>query len=159
MVLAKIEHAGKILAEPKHLECNINKVLDMALPATLNCSIANPADLDELASAPLIGELIYTNYGACAYILGPICSYFNICTPTVSVIEVLPKEKKAKEDKTVTIGMATIDLSPLLQGILVCNETCMPFVRVYTTYITAHQSNAGMRGIQYPIGIRSRCLI
>ena len=44
------------------------------------------------------------------------CFHFKN-TNTVTVIEVLPKEKKAKEEKTVTIGMASIDLSPLLQGI------------------------------------------
>ena len=38
---------------------------------------------------------------------------------TVSVSEVLPKDKKVREDKIVTIGMASIDLSPLLQGEMV----------------------------------------
>ena len=57
MVLVKIEHAGEALSEPKYLDCNVNKVLDMSLSATLKCSLSNPGDLDELANAPLIGEL------------------------------------------------------------------------------------------------------
>ena len=61
-MLVKVEHAGKALSEPKHLDCHVNKVLDMSFPATLHCSIANPADLDELENAPLIGELSALTY-------------------------------------------------------------------------------------------------
>jgi hypothetical protein len=32
------------------------------------------------------------------------------------VIEVLPKEKKQKEEKTAVIGQAIVDLLPLLHG-------------------------------------------
>ena len=32
------------------------------------------------------------------------------------VIEVLPKEKKAREEKTNPIGQGVLDLSPLLRG-------------------------------------------
>ena len=34
----------------------------------------------------------------------------------MSLSEVLPKDKKSREDKTVTIGVASVDLNPLLQG-------------------------------------------
>lgn len=33
-----------------------------------------------------------------------------------TVIEILPKEKKQKEEKTVILGQCTVDLFPLLQG-------------------------------------------
>ena len=36
------------------------------------------------------------------------------------VIEVLPKEKKAREEKTNPIGQGVLDLSPLLRGTHVC---------------------------------------
>jgi hypothetical protein len=35
----------------------------------------------------------------------------------VTVIEVLPKEKKQKEEKITPLGQATVDLLPLLKGI------------------------------------------
>ena len=34
----------------------------------------------------------------------------------VSIIEVLPKEKKQKEEKTTLIGQCTVDLFPMLTG-------------------------------------------
>jgi len=36
----------------------------------------------------------------------------------VSVIEVLPKEKKQKEEKTVMLGQCTVDMLPLVKGIV-----------------------------------------
>lgn len=35
---------------------------------------------------------------------------------SVTVIEVLPKEKKQKEEKITPLGQATVDLLPLLKG-------------------------------------------
>ncbi len=36
--------------------------------------------------------------------------------PTVSLIEVLPKEKKQKEEKVQLLGQATFDLLPIVKG-------------------------------------------
>ena len=38
----------------------------------------------------------------------------NIAHSVVSVLEVLPKDKKAKEEKTAVLGQACVDLLPLL---------------------------------------------
>lgn len=35
---------------------------------------------------------------------------------TVTVTEVLPKEKKQKEEKTAQLGQCTVDLLPLVKG-------------------------------------------
>lgn len=40
--------------------------------------------------------------------------YFGVIV--VTVIEVLPKEKKQKEEKTVTLGQCTVDMLPLVKG-------------------------------------------
>lgn len=37
---------------------------------------------------------------------------------SVTVIEVLPKEKKQKEEKTVLLGQCTVDMLPLVKGML-----------------------------------------
>ena len=38
------------------------------------------------------------------------------CLLAVTVIEVLPKEKKQKEEKTLALGQCTVDLLPLVKG-------------------------------------------
>ena len=37
---------------------------------------------------------------------------------TVTFIEVLPKEKKQKEEKTVVLGQCSVDMLPMLEGSL-----------------------------------------
>ena len=41
---------------------------------------------------------------------------FDLLCFAVTVIEVLPKEKKQKEEKTVVLGQCTVDLLPLVKG-------------------------------------------
>lgn len=40
----------------------------------------------------------------------------DVFCSSVTVIEVLPKEKKQKEEKTVILGQVTVDLLPLVNG-------------------------------------------
>ena len=56
-MLAKVEYAGEVVGDPSKLDCNDKEPIDLALTATLNCSVANAADLDELARTPLIGKI------------------------------------------------------------------------------------------------------
>ena len=44
-----------------------------------------------------------------------VCLSVCLSSP-VSILEVLPKDKKAKEEKTSVLGQTTVDLLPLLQG-------------------------------------------
>ena len=57
---------------------------------------------------------MYVSYFSKAHICKPLSVY--ACLHAVSASEVLPRERKAKEEKTVTIGVASVDLSPLLLG-------------------------------------------
>ena len=49
-------------------------------------------------------------------------AYYIIMSPhlyhsfSVNILEVLPKDKKAKEEKTAVLGQATFDLLPVLMG-------------------------------------------
>ena len=51
--------------------------------------------------------------------------HFMICpySSSVTVIEVLPKERRQKEEKTNILGQCTVDLLPLVKGIdLLCHK-------------------------------------
>lgn len=41
---------------------------------------------------------------------------FILCLNIVTFVEVLPKEKKQKEEKTVLLGQCPLDLLPLVKG-------------------------------------------
>ena len=41
----------------------------------------------------------------------------------VTVVEILPKEKKQREEKTVVLGQCTLDLLPVIKGNL--SHTCV----------------------------------
>ena len=43
-------------------------------------------------------------------------SIFYFFDPIVNILEVLPKDKKAKEEKTAVFGQASLDLLPTLLG-------------------------------------------
>ena len=54
----------------------------------------------------------------------------------MTVIEVLPKEKKQKEEKTVVLGQCTVDLLPLVKG------TCISFCCLIGNNAFVHNSRS-----------------
>lgn len=84
--------------------------------------VANPLAIEEIIRNPLLGKknliCIYscTKYLECMQYVLINLFYFNCCIFTVSVFEVLPKDKRAKEEKTHLFGIGSIDLLPLIQG-------------------------------------------
>ena len=42
----------------------------------------------------------------------------NWCQFLVTLIEILPKEKKQKEEKSIVLGQASVDMMSMLRGLL-----------------------------------------
>ncbi|XP_078519049.1 cilia- and flagella-associated protein 70 isoform X2 [Lissotriton helveticus] len=72
---------------PKH-ELSADQAVEYNFTTSFECSAEGPISLDDVAHKPVI----------------------------LTVIEVLPKEKKHKEEKTLVLAQATMGLLPLLQG-------------------------------------------
>ncbi|XP_074658992.1 cilia- and flagella-associated protein 70-like isoform X2 [Tubulanus polymorphus] len=86
--IVKLEFGEKTLGESTKVECTPDIPAEINFNSTINCSFDDPLSLDELASHPLL----------------------------VTIIEVLPKEKKQKEEKTQILGQSSFDLLPLVKG-------------------------------------------
>jgi hypothetical protein len=88
-IFAQVTLGKTQLGESSRIECKIeenNCVLDLEVKYSLK--VAEPLSFDEITKYPLL----------------------------ISIYEVLPKDKKSKEEKTQLIGIANVDLLPLLQG-------------------------------------------
>ncbi|KAK3728400.1 hypothetical protein QZH41_017640 [Actinostola sp. cb2023] len=87
--LVRAEFGSVSLGESSKVEANTEtSTTDYNFNATFECSFDDPTSLDSIAHKPVI----------------------------VTIIEVLPKDKKGKEEKTNVLGQGCIDLIPLLQG-------------------------------------------
>ena len=90
-LFAKIEFDGKVIGETPKVEA-VDKEASFSYTCTMECCLSDDASakitLDDIASKPLL----------------------------VSFIEVLPKEKKQKEEKTQLLGQCTIDMLPLVRS-------------------------------------------
>ncbi|XP_035254634.1 cilia- and flagella-associated protein 70 [Anguilla anguilla] len=92
--MVRAEFSGAVLGESQKVETVPDQSVEYNFACGFNCG--NGANsLDDLAHRPLI----------------------------LTVMEVLSKEKKQKEERTIILGQAALDLLPLLQG--QCSSTCV----------------------------------
>uniref|UniRef100_A0A8C7L8T8 Cilia and flagella associated protein 70 n=1 Tax=Oncorhynchus kisutch TaxID=8019 RepID=A0A8C7L8T8_ONCKI len=87
----RAEFNGIVLGDSHKLDAAVDQGVDYNFTCSFECSDAAHT-LDDMAHKPVI----------------------------LTVIEVLPKEKKQKEEKTAVIGQAIVDLLPLLHDVTVC---------------------------------------
>ncbi|XP_052698028.1 cilia- and flagella-associated protein 70-like isoform X9 [Crassostrea angulata] len=87
-ITVKVEFGEKVLGESPKVDCVPDTPAEIDYTATLNCSFEDPLVLDEISYKPVV----------------------------LTVTEVLPKEKKQKEEKTAQLGQCTVDLLPLVKG-------------------------------------------
>ncbi|KAL4238526.1 Cilia- and flagella-associated protein 70 [Mactra antiquata] len=86
--MVKVEFGEKSLGESPKVDCTADTPAEFNYNATMSCTYDDPTALDEIAYKPVV----------------------------LTVIEVLPKEKKQKEEKTVQLGQVSVDLLPLVKG-------------------------------------------
>ncbi|XP_072550492.1 cilia- and flagella-associated protein 70 isoform X2 [Salminus brasiliensis] len=92
----RAEFNGIVLGDSQKLDVPVDDCVNYCFTCSFQCSeVAHT--LDDLAREPVI----------------------------LTVIEVLPKEKKQKDDKTYVLGQAVVDLLPLLQGQCSYSSTVM----------------------------------
>ncbi|KAM5151786.1 LOW QUALITY PROTEIN: cilia- and flagella-associated protein 70 [Mantella aurantiaca] len=82
------EYNNVLLGDSPKLEANPDQPTEYNFTTSFDLGGDGPHSLDDVAHKPVI----------------------------VTVIEILPKEKKQKEEKTAVLGQAAVDLLPLLQG-------------------------------------------
>ncbi|KAJ8251492.1 hypothetical protein GJAV_G00221940 [Gymnothorax javanicus] len=92
--MVRAEFSGAVLGESQKMETLPDQAVEYNFSCSFSCG-EGANSLDDLAHRPLI----------------------------LTVMEVLSKEKKQKEDRTIVLGQAALDLLPLLQG--QCSTTCM----------------------------------
>lgn len=86
--MVKVEFGEKSLGESPKVDCTTDTPAEFNYNATMSCTYDDPTALDEIAHKPVV----------------------------LTVTEVLPKEKKQKEEKTVLLGQCTVDMLPLVKG-------------------------------------------
>lgn len=84
----KVEFADKVLGESPKMDCSPDTEAEFNFQVKLPCSIDDVSFLDEICYKPVL------------------------CTVT----EVLPKEKKQKDEKTVPLGQVSFDLLAMVRG-------------------------------------------
>ncbi|XP_064600847.1 cilia- and flagella-associated protein 70-like [Liolophura sinensis] len=88
IAMTRLDFGDKVLGESAKVECTSDTPAEFNHTVSISCTYEDPLALDEIAHKPVV----------------------------VTVTEVLPKEKKQKEEKTVILGQVTVDLLPLVNG-------------------------------------------
>ncbi|KAJ6659715.1 hypothetical protein lerEdw1_018430 [Lerista edwardsae] len=88
ITFVRAEFNGMVLGDSSKVEATLDGNVKYNFTTSFDCQSEGPHFLDDIAHKPLI----------------------------FTVTEVLPKEKKQKDEKTVVLGQAVMDLLPLLQG-------------------------------------------
>ncbi|KAK7502734.1 hypothetical protein BaRGS_00005984 [Batillaria attramentaria] len=86
--MVKAEFGEKSLGESPKVDCTAETPAEFNFNITMNCTYDDPLALDEIAHKPIV----------------------------LTVIEVMPKERRQKEEKTIILGQCTVDLLPLVKG-------------------------------------------
>lgn len=111
--LVRLEFGANLLGESPKVEANTETHnTEYGFSASFDCTFDDASSLDSISYKPV----------------------------TVTVIEVLPKDKKGKEEKTNVLGQSCIDLLPLLHGetkfsIIQCVHPVTPPAEVTTEHI------------------------
>ena len=108
----RVEFGSQVIGEsPKCENDSTNGITVFDYECTLNANVNDPMFLDELVQTPFV----------------------------ISVVEVLPKEKKAREEKTNVVGQTCLDPLPLLQGEAVISRVLQLFSGAATQDSTVSQ--------------------
>ncbi|XP_033101103.1 cilia- and flagella-associated protein 70-like isoform X2 [Anneissia japonica] len=86
--LVRVEYGTSALGESSKVDSSADVAAEYNFNSKIDCSFEDPVILDEIAYKPIL----------------------------ITVVEVLPKEKKQKEERTNQLGQCTVDLLPLVKG-------------------------------------------
>ncbi|XP_071963132.1 cilia- and flagella-associated protein 70-like [Antedon mediterranea] len=86
--LVRVECGTNALGESSKVDSNADVAAEYNFNTKIDCTFEDPVVLDEIAFKPIL----------------------------VTLVEVLPKEKKQKEERIALLGQCTVDLLPVLKG-------------------------------------------
>ena len=110
---AKVDFNENQIGESQKITITQDSTPEFNLTASFNVNHNDAAMLDDIAYKPVISECFYYNASFSALVHSFIRSLF---IHIVTLNEVMPKEKKQKDEKIQMFGQSTLDLLPILKG-------------------------------------------